>query len=321
MDKLLEAKKVFDDEIEALEKTRDSIDQEYLKALDLITSCKGKVIVTGIGKSGHIAGKIVATFASLGTPSFYLHPAEAMHGDLGMVSANDIIIAISFSGESEEILKILPNIKIIGAVIIGLTGNSNSTLARISDVKLVLPKFDEACCLGLAPTSSTTATLCYGDSLAVVASKIYSFNVSNFALFHPAGSIGKKLLLCAKDVMIEAKDSAVVDLNISLKDAIISMSRKGASMVTALDDSGKVAGILTDGDLRRLLEAKSDIYSLEFKNVMTKNPFIVYGNELAVNVLKSLKQRRILAVPVINHDKNFIGTVTLHSIIKTGIYL
>ena len=195
MDRLTEGKRVFDIEIAALEKTRDALNDTFLQILDLITNCEGKVIITGMGKPGHIAAKLAATFASLGTPSFRLHPAEGMHGDLGMVSANDVVIAISFSGESDEIVRILPNIKIIGAKLVGLTGNPNSTLAKASDIVQVLPKFEEACYLGLAPTSSTTAALCYGDSLAVVASGVYGFKDSNYAIFHPAGSLGKKLIL------------------------------------------------------------------------------------------------------------------------------
>lgn len=195
MDRLAEGKRVFDIEIEALQKTRDALDETYVQILDLITNCSGKVIVTGMGKPGHIAAKLAATFASLGTPAFRLHPAEAMHGDLGMVSPNDVVIAISFSGESDEIVRILPNIKLIGATLIALTGNPSSTLAKAADVVQVLPKFEEACYLGLAPTSSTTAALCYGDSLAVVASGVYGFKDENYAMFHPAGSLGKKLIL------------------------------------------------------------------------------------------------------------------------------
>ena len=179
MDRLAEGKRVFDIEIAALEKIRDALDETYLQILDLITNCEGKVIITGMGKPGHIAAKLAATFASLGTPAFRLYPAEAMHGDLGMVSANDVVIAISFSGESDEIVRILPNIKMIGAKLVGLTGNPNSTLAKESDIVQVLPEFEEACYLGLAPTSSTTAALCYGDSLAVVASGVYGFKASN----------------------------------------------------------------------------------------------------------------------------------------------
>ena len=183
MDKLTEAHRVFDIEINALGKTRDTLDETFVQILDLITGCKGKVIITGMGKPGHIGSKIAATFASLGTPSFFLHPGEAMHGDLGMISSNDVVIAISYSGESDEIVRILPNIKMIGATLVGITGNAKSTLAQAADVVQVLPEFKEACYLGLAPTSSTTSVLCYGDALAVVASGIYGFKDADFGKF------------------------------------------------------------------------------------------------------------------------------------------
>ena len=195
MDKLAEGRRVFDIEIQALEKTRDALDNTFVKILDLVTKCTGKVIITGMGKPGHIAAKLAATFASLGTPSFSLHPGEAMHGDLGMICDNDIVIVISYSGESDEIVKILPNIKMIGSILVGITGNANSTLAHASDIVQVLPKFEEACYLGLAPTSSTTVALCYGDALAIVASGIYGFRDVDFGRYHPAGALGKKLIL------------------------------------------------------------------------------------------------------------------------------
>lgn len=318
MDKLLEAKKIFDIEITALEKTRDSLDNTFLQILDLVVNCKGKVIVTGMGKPGHIAGKIAATFSSLGTPSFKLHPAEAMHGDLGMISGNDVVVAISFSGESDEIVRILPNIKIIGAALVGITGNPNSTLAKASDIVQVLPPIKEACYLGLAPTSSTTAVLCYGDALAVVASEIYGFKDADFGKFHPAGALGKKLFMTVKDVMINAEDTAVVGKGSSLSEAIVAMSKRGLSIVTEVENQ-KINGILTDGDLRRLLENNADIYSLQFDQVMTRNPVVINEHVMAVDALKILKNRRFTSMPVISDDNTYVGIVTLHSIIKEGI--
>ena len=318
MDKLLEAKKIFDIEITALEKTRDSLDNTFLQILDLVVNCKGKVIVTGMGKPGHIAGKIAATFSSLGTPSFKLHPAEAMHGDLGMISGNDVVVAISFSGESDEIVRILPNIKIIGAALVGITGNPNSTLAKASDIVQVLPPIKEACYLGLAPTSSTTAVLCYGDALAVVASEIYGFKDADFGKFHPAGALGKKLFMTVKDVMINAEDTAVVGKGYSLSEAIVAMSKRGLSIVTEVENR-KINGILTDGDLRRLLENNADIYSLQFDQVMTRNPVVINEHVMAVDALKILKNRRFTSMPVISDDNTYVGIVTLHSIIKEGI--
>lgn len=318
MNVLEDGKKVFDIEIEALKKTRDALDETFVQIVDLITNCKGKVIITGMGKPGHIAAKLASTFSSLGTPSFRLHPAEAMHGDLGMVSPTDIVIAISFSGESDEIVRILPNIKMIGATLVAITGNKDSTLAKNSDIVQILPKFEEACYLGLAPTSSTTSALCYGDALAVVASGIYGFKDADFGLFHPAGALGKKLLLHVKDVMLCANDTAVVDDNASLKEAIVAMSKRGLSIVTAVKDS-KIIGILTDGDLRRLLENNADIYSLEFSQVMTTKPTIIGENRMAIDALKMLKERRFSSIPVINDEGNYVGVITLHGLVGAGI--
>jgi len=318
MDRLAEGKRVFDVEIAALEKTRDALDDTYLKILDLITNCEGKVIITGMGKPGHIAAKLAATFASLGTPAFRLHPAEAMHGDLGMVSANDVVIAISFSGESDEIVRILPNIKLIGAKLVGITGNPNSTLAHASDVVQVLPKFEEACYLGLAPTSSTTAALCYGDSLAVVASGVYGFKDSNYALFHPAGSLGKKLILKVEDLMAKDEKNAKVHISVPLKDAIIELSKKGLGAVTVVDDDDRVLGIITDGDLRRQLEKGADVYRLKVEDIMSKNPATVSKDMLAVEALKKLKERNISCL-LVAEDGKAEGIIRLQDIIGVGI--
>lgn len=318
MDRLAEGKRVFDIEIAALEKTRDALGDTYLQILDLITNCEGKVIITGMGKPGHIAAKLAATFASLGTPAFRLHPAEAMHGDLGMVSANDIVIAISFSGESDEIVRILPNIKMIGAKLVGITGNPNSTLAKTSDVVQVLPKFEEACYLGLAPTSSTTAALCYGDSLAVVASGVYGFKDSNYALFHPAGSLGKKLILKVEDLMATGEKNAIIHVSVPLKDAIIELSKKGLGAVTIVDDECMVLGIITDGDLRRQLEKGVDVYKLKVEDIMSKKPSTVSKDMLAVEALKVLKEKNISCLLVAEEGKA-IGTIRVQDIIGVGI--
>lgn len=318
MDRLVEGKRVFDSEIAALQKTRDSLDATYLQILDFITGCKGKVVVTGMGKSGHIAAKMAATFASLGTPSFRLHPAEAMHGDLGMISDNDIVIAISFSGESEEIIKLIPSIKAIGAKLVGITGNSQSTLAKNADISQILPKFDEACHLGLAPTSSTTAALCYGDSLAIVASEIYGFNGLNYALLHPAGSLGKKLIIRVEDLMSQGEDNAIVSADAQFKDAIIELSKKGLGAVTIVDDSQNVLGIITEGDLRRQLEKEADIYNLKIESIMSKNPITVSKDMLAIDALQLLKEKNISCLLVTAENKA-IGTIRLQDIIGKGI--
>lgn len=318
MDKLAEARRVFDIEIGALEKTRDALDETFVKILDLVTGCQGKVIITGMGKPGHIGTKIAATFASLGTPSFFLHPGEAMHGDLGMISANDVVIAISYSGESDEIVRILPNIKMIGATLVGITGNEKSSLAQASDVVQVLPEFKEACYLGLAPTSSTTAVLCYGDALAVVASGIYGFKDVDFGKFHPAGSLGKKLILKVDDLMAEGSKNAKVHINRSLKDAIVELSRKGLGMVSVVDDEDNLLGVITDGDLRRQLEKGVDIYSLKVEDIMTKSPITIQQGELAIDALNLLKKKNVSCLPVLLGTK-IVGTIRLQDIIGIGI--
>lgn len=319
MDKLAEGKRVFDIEIEALQKTRDALDSTFVKILDLVMGCSGKVIITGMGKPGHIATKLAATLASLGTPSFCLQSGEAMHGDLGMVSENDVVIAISYSGESDEIVKILPNIKMIGAILIGITGNQNSSLAQASDIVQVLPKFQEACYLGLAPTSSTTAVLCYGDALAVVASGIYGFKDSDFGKFHPAGSLGKKLILKVDDLMAKNDDVPVVKNGTLLMDAIPVMSKKGLGVVSVVDDCGKLIGIITDGDLRRIIERRVDIYSETVDNVMVKSPKRITSKKLAVDALHYIKSLSINNLPVVDKNDMLIGTITWQQIIKAGI--
>lgn len=318
MDIITEGKHVFDIEIEALKRTRDSLDEIFVNILDLVTKCHGRVIITGMGKPGHIATKIAATFSSLGTPSFYLHPGEAMHGDLGMILENDVVIAISYSGESDEIIQVLPNIKLMGATLIGITGNKNSTLARVSDIVQVLPPFEEACYLGLAPTSSTTSVLCYGDALAVVASGLYGFKDADFGKFHPAGSLGKKLVLKVDDLIAKNERNAKIGTNVTLKDAIVELSKKGLGIVSIVDDRDTLIGVITDGDLRRQLEKGADIYALKVDAIMTKKPVVIQTGELAIKALDVLKDNNISCAPVLS-GKKVIGTIRLQDIIGVGI--
>ena len=318
VDKLTEGKRVFDVEIEALKRTRDSIDEIFIQILDLITKCKGKVIVTGIGKPGHIGRKIAATFASLGTSSFYLHPSEAMHGDLGMVSADDIVIAISYSGESDEIVNILPNIKLIGATLVGITGNKESTLAQNADVVQIFPPLDEACYLGLAPTSSTTALLCYGDALAVVASGVYGFKDVDFGKYHPAGTLGKKLLLKVDDLMAVGEDNAVIYDTSTLKDAIVELSKKGLGIVSVISEENNLVGVITDGDLRRQLEKGVNVYELHVHDVMNAEPISMQKGRLAIEALNVLKEKNVSCMPILE-GKRVVGTIKLQSIINVGI--
>lgn len=319
MDSLEEGKRIFDLEIEALRKTRDALDSSFIRILEQIMNCKGKVIITGMGKPGHIAAKLAATFSSLGIPSFRLHPAEALHGDLGMVSSNDVVVIISFSGESEEIIRILPNIRMIGAMIIGLTGNPNSTLAKVSDIVQVFPKFDEACHLGLAPTSSTTVALCYGDALAVVASEINGFTDKDFGKLHPAGSLGKKLVLKVEDLMARDDDIPKVPSGMLLKDAIPIMSKKGLGVVSIVDGTNHLQGIICDGDLRRLIEKHIDIYSVVVDDVMIRSPKTITKDKMAFDALHFIKQNSINNLPVIDNSNVLVGTITWQQIVKAGI--
>ncbi len=318
MDKIKEAKRVFDIEIKALEKTRNAIDATFVEILDALVTCKGKVIITGMGKSGHIASKIAATLSSLGTPSFSLHPAEAQHGDLGMISKEDVVLAISYSGESNEITAILPNIKLIGAKLICITGNSESTLAEASDIVQILPNFDEACYLGLAPTSSTTSALCYGDALAVVASAVYGFKDKDFGKFHPAGSLGKKLILKVDDLMSSGNDNATVLINSNLQDAIVEISKKGLGMVAVIDYKGVLKGVITDGDLRRQLEKSVNIYTMKVDDIMSVSPVTIKSGALAIDALNLMHEHNVSALPVVMEGK-IVGIIRLQAIVKIGI--
>ncbi len=319
MDNLIEGKRVFDIEIEALKKTRESLGEVFLKILDMIVACNGKVVVTGMGKPGHIAKKLAATFASLGTPSFFLHPGEAMHGDLGMISENDLVIAISYSGESDEIIKILPNIKLIGAQLVAITGNAKSTLAQVADVVQVLPEFEEACHLGLAPTSSTTAVLCYGDALAVTASRIYGFKTEDFGKFHPAGALGKKIILKVGNLMAKDDENPKVLKGTLLMDAIDVMSHKGLGVVSVVDDTDHLVGFITDGDLRRLIEKRVDFYNETVDDYMIKSPLRTTEDTLAVQALHFIREHKINNLPVVDDNNVLIGTLTWQMIIRAGI--
>jgi arabinose-5-phosphate isomerase len=318
MDKLLEGKRVFDTEIKALEIMRDSLDETFVKILDIITGCKGKVVITGMGKPGHIGTKIAATLASLGTPSFYLHPGEAMHGDLGMITGEDIVIAISYSGESDEIVQILPNVKWKGTKLIGITGNADSTLAKASDVVQILPKFKEAGNYGLAPTSSTTVELCYGDALAVVASEVYGYTDVDFGKNHPAGSLGKKLILKVVDLMAKNEKNAVISDKAMLKVAIVELSKKGLGAVELINERGELSGLITDGDLRRQLEKGADVYNLHAADVMTTNPMTITSGKLAIEALTTMRDYNISCLPVVD-DNKVVGTIRVQDILAAGI--
>lgn len=319
LDYISEAREVFDKEITALEKTRDSIGPDFEVILDLILHCSGKLVLTGMGKPGHIATKLAATFASLGTPSFFMHPAEAMHGDLGMVEEKDVVMLMSYSGESEEVVRLMPVLQEIGCATVAVTGNPKSTLARECRYHFFFPSFEEACYMHLAPTSSTTALLVLGDAWAVVASKARNYTKEDFGMYHPAGALGKKLLVRVKDVMHSGDENAIVKQGSCLRDGIVEMSTKGLSMVTIVDDDMKLKGIITDGDLRRMLEAGVDVYNEIIDHVMTKFPKYIDYREMAVNALQYMNDSRITGMPVLDENKSVIGSILMQDIIKAGI--
>ena len=318
-DYISEAKKVFDKEIEALQKTRDALGEDFETILNLILGCEGKLILTGMGKPGHIATKMSATFASLGIPSFFMHPGEAMHGDLGMVEKKDVVMLMSYSGESEEVTRLMPVLKEIGCKTIAITGKPQSTLAQECQYHFFFPEFEEACYLHLAPTSSTTTLLVLGDALAVIASRAINYTRDDFGLHHPAGALGKKLLVKVKNLMYSGDEDAVVLEGSTLHQAIVEMSKKGLSMVTIVDGENNIKGIITDGDLRRMLDKNVDVYNAVVDDLMTKNPITVDYREMAVNALQTMSDKKITCMPVVDEENKLIGTILMQDIFKAGI--
>lgn len=319
MNVLNEGIDIFNSEIKALELVKNNLGENFEKIFYEIINTKGKVIITGMGKPGHIATKIAATFSSLGIPSFFLHPAEAQHGDLGMVQKDDLVIAISYSGESTEVTRILQNIKLIGAKIIGITGNPNSTLAKNVDVVEVFPKFEEAGYLKLAPTSSTTVTLVYFDALAVAISKYKGFDKKDFGLFHPAGALGKKLLMKVNDLMIKGDENAVAFPSSTLKEAISEMCGKPIGILNIVDEKMQLKGIITDGDIRRALNNGKQI-DIIIDDIMNRSPIVIEDGTLAVDALSIMINKRIETAPVIK-NKILVGTIQIKDILKEGISL
>ena len=314
-----EAKKIFDIEIEALNKTKASLDENFETIVNLIVDCNGKVVLTGMGKPGHIGTKIAATLASLGTPSFFMHPGEALHGDLGMVEEKDIVILMSYSGESDEITRLMPTLHEIGCKTVAITGKPKSTLAKECQYHIYFPEFEEACYMGLAPTSSTTALLALGDAIAVTAARAKNYTREDFGLHHPAGALGKRLLVRVENVMHKDNENATILTGSSLKQAIVEMSTKGLSMVSVVDDKNRLLGIITDGDLRRMLEKGIDVYSETIDNVMTKNPKWIDVREMAVNALQIMTDLHITGMPVINENNEVSGTILMQDIYKAGL--
>lgn len=313
------ARKVIEIEAAAVQALASRIDDNFLKAINLILSCKGRVIVSGMGKSGHIARKIAATMSSTGTPAYFVHPGEASHGDLGMVTAEDVFIALSYSGESEELLTIVPILKRQGAHLISLTGNPNSSLAQAADVHLNGAVAQEACPMGLAPTASTTAALALGDALAVALLDAKGFGEDDFARSHPGGSLGRRLLTHVRDIMHTHASVPSVPENAMLSDAVLEITRKGLGMTAIVDAQKHVLGIYTDGDLRRTLDKKLDFSATPVSSVMSKNPRSIAPDALAVEAVQLMEQFNISQLLVVDAHKKLVGALNMHDLLKAKV--
>ncbi len=310
---------VINIEKQAVAELEQYIDEGFEQACQFMFECKGRVIVIGMGKSGHIGGKIAATFASTGTPSFFVHPGEASHGDLGMVTKDDIVLAISNSGETGEVIGIIPVIKRIGAKLVAMSSNPSSTLAKLSDTHVCIKVSQEACPLGLAPTSSTTATLVMGDALAVALLNARGFTADDFALSHPGGSLGKRLLLRLADIMHKDDRLPIIKQTAYIKDALVEMSAKGLGMTAVVDEEGVLTGLFTDGDLRRVLEDKIDIHQDLIETVMTRSPRVAQADMLAAEALKIMEDNKINGLIIVDKNNKAIGAMNMHDLLKSGV--
>jgi arabinose-5-phosphate isomerase len=306
-------------EAEALQTLAKRVDGQFAEACRLILACTGRVIVTGMGKSGHIGGKIAATLASTGTPSFFVHPGEASHGDVGMITTPDIVLAISNSGETEEILTILPIIKRMGVKLIALTGGLQSSLARQADAVLNAGVEKEACPHNLAPTASTTAALAIGDALAVALLKSRGFTREDFARAHPAGSLGRRLLLYVSDIMHTGTAIPQVAEGASLREALLEMTGKGLGMTGVVDHQGRLVGIFTDGDLRRALNRSVDVYNAKITEVMTQNPKTTRADRLAAETVQLMRSLKINGLFVVDENNRVLGALNMHDLFRAGV--
>lgn len=303
----------------ALETLKPFINHKFQEACSLILACKGRVVVMGMGKSGHIGNKIAATLASTGTPSFFVHPGEASHGDLGMITTQDVVIAISNSGEAHEILTILPVIKRSQIKLISITANGKSSLAQFADVSLEIGKSEEACPLGLAPTSSTTATLVLGDALAVALLAARGFTAEDFALSHPGGALGRKLLLRVSDLMHKDKGVPVVSEDTLIRDALLEITRKGLGMTAVVNQDNELVGIYTDGDLRRTLDLGLDIRTTTIASVMNKTPKTILPQLLAAEAVALMEEKKINGIIIVDSENHPVGALNMHDLLKAGV--
>ena len=318
-EKAIEALKI---EADAVERLTERIDDEFEKAVQAILDCSARVVVTGMGKSGHIGRKMAATFASTGTPSFFMHPGEAFHGDLGMVTEHDVVIAISHSGESSEIVNILPVIRRIGAAIVAMCGRRDSSLGKNCDYFVDISVEREACPLGLAPTASTTATLAMGDAMAMALMAARNFTSQDFAMFHPGGALGRKLLLTVEHVMHSGEDNPLVRYDKTAKDALFVMTEKGLGAASVVDEKGKFVGLITDGIIRRALGKDNSFLDEPVEHIMTAEPLTITKDKLAaaaLSVMEKHKPRPVTVLPVVDADRNPVGIVHLTDLLRQGV--
>lgn len=323
MEQMLEqARNTLQMEADAILELVPRVDEYFSAAVAMILDCPGRVVITGMGKSGIIGRKMAATFASTGTPSFYLHPAEGIHGDLGMVTESDVVIALSNSGETGEVLHILPSLRRIGAKLIAMVGNAESSLAKNSDITLDVGVSQEACPLGLAPTSSTTAALAYGDALALALLSKRKFTASQFAVFHPGGSLGRKLLLTVEDIMHSGADNPVVNGATTVQDALFVITDKGLGAVSVVDDNEIMIGVLTDGDIRRGLSKGIDFLQRPVTELMTRAPKTITKDKLAaqaLHLMESNSPKPITVLPVIDEERRVIGLLHMTDLVRQGV--
>lgn len=313
------AGEVLEIESRAVESLRARLNEDFVAACELCIDTPGRIVVTGMGKSGHIGSKIAATLASTGTAAFFMHPGEASHGDLGMITGQDVLLAVSYSGETDEILTILPLVKRMGARLLSLTGNSQSTLAKTADVHLDVSISEEACPLNLAPTASTTATLAMGDALAVALLKIRGFTAEDFAMSHPSGSLGKRLLLRVADVMRTEDDIPQVPPDVRLTDGLLEMTQKGLGMTAIVDEQGRILGIFTDGDLRRALDTGVDLRKTKMDEIMHTNCTTTSSDVLAAEAVHLMEQNKITSLLVADDDNRLVGALNVHDLFRAGI--
>ncbi len=310
---------VINVERQAVEALTEQINEEFVKACHLMLSCTGRVVVTGMGKSGHIGGKIAATLASTGTPAFFVHPGEASHGDLGMITQHDVVLALSNSGETGEVLTILPIIKRLGVPLVAMTGNPTSSLAKFASAHLNVAVQQEACPLGLAPTASTTAALVMGDALAVSLLETRGFTRNDFALSHPGGSLGKRLLMRVSDLMHSGDDVPAVGMKTLVCNVLVEMTEKKLGMTAVLDDCNRVHGIFTDGDLRRMMEKSLDVHSTGVAEVMTSPCFVIEKDMLAAEAMQIMEKNKINALIIVDGDNKLVGAINMHDLLRAGI--